>query len=360
MIRSRSALRSLIFTAAICAVTPIAAQDSSVPSLFTHQSYIEELSRKSTLEIGNPLAVFAFVLNQLPDRVKIYPTENYYYFRFVNNGTPYSGNIRLERSADYKITVHFAYYETESEWRPAASVKHVTFGAEQGVSLEKIDRFLYRVSYSGKSVLFELNDLSQVKPPAGLLGPDEKFIGPVFDDSGIRFFLVYNSKVKVFHYILDEGVTVPDDLFDYQGTDRILIGKRTGFAFYRDHKIDRKILIGVNETNVRLNTYFDGPFDQLPDAFIEGETLRNAIVETRPELKGKIDRLGNFQGGEMRYSVDPYLPYFELRELEAFHKCASRKIKDPSYYSCFAAEKLGFKIDEEDNPLSPRKKSGKK
>ena len=30
-------------------------------------------------------------------------------------------------------------------------------------------------------------------------------------------------------------------------SDRILIGKRTGFAFYRDHRLERKILIGVFE-----------------------------------------------------------------------------------------------------------------
>jgi hypothetical protein len=339
---------------------PTAAQNSQLPSLYTHESYIDELTRKSTLAIDDPLAVFTFVLNSLPDRVKVYPTENYYYFRFIHNGTPYSGNIRIERAQDDKVSLHFAYYETESEWRQAAAVKHVTFGADQGVTLEKVERFLYRVSYGGKSVIFALNDLSQVKPPTGALAPDEKFIGPIFDDSGIRFFLVYDKKLKVFHYILDETVQAAEELFPYQGTDRIVLGKRTGFAYYRDHKLDRKILIGVNETNVRLNTYFDGPFDQLPDAFVEGETLREAMLETRPELRGKIDRLGNFSGGEMRYSIDPYLPYFELSELETFHKCASRKIKDPTYYNCFDAEKLGFKMAEEPIPGSTKKKPAHK
>jgi hypothetical protein len=31
-----------------------------------------------------------------------------------------------------------------------------------------------------------------VKPPAGALRADETFIGPIFDESAIRFFLVFN------------------------------------------------------------------------------------------------------------------------------------------------------------------------
>lgn len=61
-----------------------------------------------------------------------------------------------------------------------------------------------------KSVVFALNDLSQVKPPAAALAPGDQFIGPVFDESAIRFFLVFNAKLKSFHYILDETVKTAD------------------------------------------------------------------------------------------------------------------------------------------------------
>ena len=235
-----------------------------------------------------------------------------------------------------------------AEWRSETPGKHIVFDASQGVKLEKIEPLVYRVSYGEKSVEFALNDLSQVRPPADALAPGEKFIGPVFDDSGIRFFLVYNSKLKIFLYILDETVKVGEELFPYQGTDHILVGKRTGFAYYRDHKLDRKILIGVFDTNVRLNNYFDGPFDQLPDNFIEGETLREAILEVEPSLKGKIDRFGRAPDGEVRFSIVPYLQYYELSELDAFHKCARRKIQEAAYYNCFVAEKLGFDVPGQD------------
>jgi hypothetical protein len=330
------------------ALTAATAQNSERPTLQLHQTYMEEVLRTTTLAIDDPLAVFAFVLNSLPDRVKVYPTENYYYFKFIHNATPYGGNIRIEMDEGDKVSLHFGYYETEGEWRLETPRKHVVFGASEGVILEKIERLVYRVSYGGKSVVFALNDLSQVKPPAGSIAPGEKFIGPIFDDSGIRFFLFYNPRLKIFLYILDETVKVAEELFPYQGTDRILVGKRTGFAYYRDHKLDRKILIGVLDTNVLLNNYFDGPFDQLPDNFIEGEMLREPILEVQPSLRGKIDRFGRAPDGEVRFSIVPYLQYFELSELDAFHKCASRKVQEASYYNCFVAEKLGFRIPKDD------------
>ena len=37
--------------------------------------------------------VFAFVLGQLPERVQVYPTENYYYFGFIHNGVRYQGEF---------------------------------------------------------------------------------------------------------------------------------------------------------------------------------------------------------------------------------------------------------------------------
>ena len=40
-------------------------------------------------KVDDPMAVFAFVFDSLPDRVKVYPTENYYYFTFLHNGMSY-------------------------------------------------------------------------------------------------------------------------------------------------------------------------------------------------------------------------------------------------------------------------------
>ena len=60
--------------------------------------------------------------------------------------------------------------------------------AARGVSVEKRSSAEYRVSYSGKTVTFLLNDLSAVKPLDGLLRSDETFLGAIFDEFAILFF----------------------------------------------------------------------------------------------------------------------------------------------------------------------------
>jgi len=333
-----SSVVALLYALALlaAALVPAAAQNTDVPRLQTNQAYIEDVTRPTTLSINDPIAMFGFVLNSLPDRVKVYPTENYYYFSFIYNGRRFAGNIRLDASNRDAGKVIFAYYEDLSEWREESPVTHIILDASRGVAVEKLDYLVYRVSYGSKSVIFVLNDLSQVRPPASIIGPHEKFIGPIFDESGIRFFLVYNTKLKIFHYILDETVKVADEFVPSHLTDRIIIGKRTDFAFYRDWRLDRKILIGAFEGNIRANNYFDGPFDQLPDNFLEGDTLRAIILDVEPHLKGHVDRFGGSFDGSVRYMIAPYLPFRTERDLYPFHKCAtSKKGSGDSYYQCF-------------------------
>jgi hypothetical protein len=320
----------------VCAM----AQDVQRPRLTTNQAYVEEVMRATTLAINDPMAVFDFVFGNLPERVKVYPTENYYYFTFVHNGVGYAGNIRIEPEDGGGVKVHFVYYEDMSPWRDETPSWHVFLDASKGVTVERIEPLVYRISHREKTVVFALNDLSQVVLPAAVLAPNETFIGPIFDESGIRFFLVYNAKLKVFHYLLDETVKVADEFFASGRGGRILVGKRTGFAFYRDHQRARKILIGVNRTNVMVNNYFDGPFDQLPDNFIKGEALRKAIIAVDPSQKGHIDRFGSSPDGERRFAIDPYFPYAKLAELEFFHHCANRNARSPSYYKCFVGDEL--------------------
>ena len=195
----------------------------------------------------------------------------------------------------------------------------------------------YRVTHAGKTVTFVLNDLSAVKPPPERCGPDETFLGPVFDESGIRFFLVFNSRLKIFHFVLDETTPVADQFAAPKGSEPIQIGKRTGFAFYPFD--GRKILVGVDERQSRLNTYLDGPFDQLPENFIEGEALREAILAADPSAKGKIDRLGNFTDGSGRFLIHPYLLYRQLGDLAVFQRCvASKAVAAADRAACFVID----------------------
>jgi len=323
---------------------------AETPALQTNQSYVEELAHPTELDVGDLMSVFGYVMSQLPERVKVYPTENYYYFGFLHNGIRYAGNIRLDASNRDDGKVIFAYFEDTSQWYDDAEVKHAILDASQGVTLEKVEPLVYRLTYQSKSVTFALNDLRNVKPPAGALGPDEKFIGPIFDESAIPFYLIFNTRLKIFHYVLNESDKLADSFFSPKGKDRILIGKRTGFAFYKDHRLNRKILIGAFLGNMIANNYFDGPFDQLPDNFIEGETLREAILAVRPQLKGQIDRFGGAPDGSIRFMIGPYTPYQTLSDLNPIDSCAQKKQTRPDYYRCFVSD------DESGGMVAPKPK----
>ena len=338
MIKLRKNLqRAIAVLGAALAVSSAAAQDGEPPRLNTNETTIAELARSHRLAIDDPMAVFSYVLGSLPERVKVYPTENHYYFSFDLNGIRYAGNIKIDARLRAEGKVVFNYYQDRPAWLPDVDGPALILGPSQGVTVEKIEPLAYRVSYGQKSVVFALNDLSQVKPPAAALAPNDQFIGPVFDESAIRFFLVFNAKLKLFHFILDETVT-PADVFVPApvGNGRILIGKRTGFAVYRDQQRDRKILIGVYQDNVAANNYLDGPFDQMPDNFVEGDSFQQAIFAVEPKLKGQINRYGSF-ADDSRFAVAPYMEYRSPKDLAIFDRCAtSRRIPAESYAACLA------------------------
>ncbi len=309
------------------------------PALVTNENQIAEALRASGgLQISSPKAVFAYVLASLPGRVMVYPTENYYYFTFLHGGVPYAGNLRLDAMDRDHGKLHFVYFRRQTPWMGTSAVTHMVLGGSQGVEVVKLDQLVYRVKHGMSSVVFELNNLSNLMPPRETLVAGEQYLGPVFDESGIRFFLIYNPRAKIFHYVLDETAPVADRLAPTGISDRISIGMRTGFAFYEDHRAARKLLIGVYEESERLNTQFDGPFDQLPDNFIEGDSLKRAILEVEPDLKNKIGRLGHYHDGATRYMIAPYIRYQELADLAGIHSCATAQTaKSVSYAICFSS-----------------------
>jgi hypothetical protein len=313
-----------------------AAQTPERPHVYTNEQYIDDLTRPLTLPLDNPKAMLAFILESISGEVKVYPTENYYYFNFHHRGTRYAGNIRLDAKDRDEGKLHFAYFVELTEWVKDDAINYKVFSKDDGVIVERIEPLRYRVTLGGRSVVFQLNDLSNVVPPKTALGPDDQYLGPVFDESGIRFFLIFNRKLKIFHYVLDETVPVADELFPAHFTNRILIGRRTGFAFYDEHRLKRKILIGVYEANSSVNNAFDGPFDQLPDNFIKGDELRDAIIAADPSQAGRIDRHGGSEDGASRYLIGPYIYYRDEQELMAFHECATNKqLPSDLYWACF-------------------------
>ena len=78
------------------------------------------------------------MLKNLPERVQVYPTENYFYFRFTQNGVVYAGNIRLAAADRDQGKVNFAYSEQPTDWNAEPKNRHDGAGTEQGVTVEKV------------------------------------------------------------------------------------------------------------------------------------------------------------------------------------------------------------------------------
>jgi hypothetical protein len=323
-------------------------------AVHTNEQYLDEVRNDPGFGIGDKLAVFKLVLDSLPASVKVYPTENYYYFWFHHNGIKYAGNFRFDAEDRDQGLVHFNYFKDFTPWQRDESDFSAILGSKDGVKVVKADRLSYDVSHGGKTVRFELNDLSGVKPPADAVRDGETYIGPVFDESGLRFYLVFHEELKIFMFILDEAPPASEQYNVPVISDRLSIGIRSGFAFYEDRYAKRKILVGVNQLNTAVNNYFDGPFDQLPDNFIEGDALRRAILAASPEMEGQIDRFGNSPDNETRYLIAPYMQYEDESELGVITQCAATE-KPPVYYRCFSYAGGG---EEEEPPPPPPDDSG--
>ena len=300
-----------------------------------NQHMIEQAVAESDLDIDDIDAVFDHVFARLEDRVTVYPTENYYYFEFLHEGVAYAGNFRLDAADRDRGVIHFAYFNQDNILGREETFHYRAFTQEHGVSVSRRGELEYAVTRGGRTVSFRLNDLRDVEPPAGMLQPGERYLGPIQDESGVRFFFLWNETLAMFLYILDESHKA-EPLFGSGVSEQVSIGLRTGFAYYQDRYVDRKILVGVLEHESDVNSYYDGPFDQLPDNFVEGDALRRAFLALDPTAKGDLDRWGNSRALDGRMLADPFILYAAEEELAIFDECAAGAAEPEGYYPCFA------------------------
>ncbi len=331
-------LSAFAAAAMLCAVLPSAGLASPL-KLHTDQELIDDLLRPNDLDAKNPDAVFAAVFEQLAPKVTVYPTESYYYFTFQLGGINYAGNIRFDAADQFDGKVHFAYANEYAYWRKPLEPVYKKMGPDDGVKTEQAGKFLYKITFKGKTVEFELPDLSKIKPAPGTLRDDETYLGPIWDESGVQFLLVFNKTAKAFLYLLNETPKV--DLYESTPlSPAVTVGNRTSFAFYKDKLMNRQILIGDFVGHTMLNDYFDGPFDQLPDNYVEGTALLDSILQVEPGLKGENpDRYGADKTGEFRYGITSYRYYSHIGDLKPVVDCAEKNGDPAVYYKCFDSTK---------------------
>lgn len=308
---------------------------SNRDSLVTNEGLIKGLYEEQ--DLNNPLAIFRHVFSSLGDEVTVYPTENYYYFESPLRGVTLKGNIGLLADSRDRGIVNFAYeeeYAIEDPGHPPLE-KEVDLTARDGVYLRRVTDFKYTITFEGRTVTFNLNEVGMSPPRKARLSADEIFVGPSFDESGLQFYLINNKKCNTLFWILNEDSFVPEAFLSY--TPTILIGRRTEFAFYDDRDNSRKILIGVKKDNVIQNNWYDGPFDQLPDNYIKtGQVMLQEYVESAyPHAKGRIDKYGIFLSNrDVRVAIAPYLEYSSKTQLAKLIDPSKTRSKSNSDFSC--------------------------
>src|SRR5436305_9418266 len=172
----------LIASAALLSLASATPGEAIQPHVYTNQEYLEDAMLKSDLDITDVKSVFRLVFTSLPDKVKVYPTENYYYFYFYYGGVKYAGNFRFDIEDRDRGVVHFNYFKDFTLWQRDETDYSALYGAKDGVEVKKAGKLSYEVGFEGKKVLFELNDLSEVRRREGAVRPDEIYLGPSFDE----------------------------------------------------------------------------------------------------------------------------------------------------------------------------------
>ena len=248
------------------------------------------------IDLANSDAYFRDVFSRLPSEVSVYPSENYCYFVDHIQGREIWGNIRLPAGERDRGILSFAYEEQLHAPDPddlrASGAKYLT--KTDGVIIQRIDPYIYSVNLDGRAVTFHLHKLLQEIPKLFSLRTNEVFIERTFDESGLQFFLLFDTRRNYFSWVLNEEEVVPD-LFD-EISDDILIGRHTGFVFWRDAKQNgRKVLSMVSRKSVLRNDPFDGPFDQLADNDVQTTKIGEWMERAFPRLKGRIDKYGYYK-----------------------------------------------------------------
>jgi hypothetical protein len=302
--------------------------------------YSTKLNISEKVNIENIDEVFGEILNSLAQENTIYPSENYFYFRFSHGNSDFWGNIRLAEADRDLGVIHFAYYEyNENPQGPNDFYsRYKAFNTEDSPQLKKIADLEYSITLGEKTVKFKLNKNSQDFDNTNLIS-NEKFVMNTVDESGLKFSLVFNGS-NSFLWMLDEKNT-GDQIMNFEELNELtLLDKRTGFIFYKDKDVNnRKLLIGVKTINIKRNSYFDGPFDQLAENFMitTDDTFKKQLELTYKYAIGYLDNLGRFVGvDESRMAITPYYNYDETTEISELVETCREREKTYALYTCLS------------------------
>jgi hypothetical protein len=236
------------------------------------------------------------------------------------NGENVRGNIRFDLRFAEQGKLPVIFYELKSSGEEE-NERYKVMEKSADFNIIRHDKLNYSIFYKGRTISASLYDLTPDMESFRLASDSEDYIGPIYDDSAVKFDLIYHRKANVFLYLLNERSTAFESFRSMGGTSNIIIGSRTGFAYFVEPD-GRKILVGLLKKESEENSFYDGPFDQFPDTVLDGEKLRAALEVFEPRLKGSIlpggwyiDDIGS------RYSIFPFMLYSSENELFLAASC---------------------------------------
>jgi hypothetical protein len=289
-------------------------------------------------DFEDPRSILRHVLSAAPVEPVVHPSERYYYYEFPLGDRVVSGNIRFTEAEVGEVSV--GYFDRLDR----SAMRWATFGRGGELALDghgpgsgvvsvAMDRELGKVTVAftdeqGSGSLSRTFTLDQSafgnEADAGLL-PGERYVSGVLDESGFYFHLIYSELHRAFYYTLQSNRRHADSLHEIAASGigveaatpedlMLLVGGESRFVFLRDAALGRTILVGVSKGAIAANSYYDGPFDQVPPHL----PLRPMLTDAYPYVAygGGIDEHGRFldRVGQ-RVAISPYHDYADLDEM---------------------------------------------
>ena len=271
-------------------------------------------------DFNNAEGIARFAFRKIPFVAEIIPTERYYYFRLgVREGSA-MGNFRLVNAEEGFMTMGYSRISN-----PEETGQPLFLNAERGALIMHLFSRYWLVSYAGHFVVFVMPPEVYSAPSNFRLEAEEEYVGWDRDESGVAFHLLYNKKLPSFYYVLDQSLAPIEDL-QVPSTD-LFLGKLTAFVYWTPEGSDRKYLIAARDADIKANTYYDGPFDQVPAR----RPMRDLIYAAYPYIKlGGTDPFGNFcLSNAVKMAIGPYMPYSDLEEIKTLYAHCHKLARNP-------------------------------
>ena len=240
--------------------------------------------------------VLEFVASWLPSLTVVHPTEEFVYFEFTAQDELYRGNLRVADLGAEAMTLSYFPHGGAA----------TSIGLKRGeeFKLLEVSGSSYKARLLGREIVFLRPSMVTEAPTTLTLGEGEDYVGWVHDESGERFHLLFSHSPHAFYYVLDQ----PANEEHREIAPGVEVGERTGFVYRRvedDSGGERLLYVASGFEDGVMNTYYDGPGDQVPIHIELRDKLNLAYPSTL--WGGGVEQNGVYSNTDVwcRYAIIP-------------------------------------------------------